>query len=70
MNEPSQLTEQEQIALIAYRIYEQEGRHDGHSAEHWARAQRIVHEQRMGVHDATSQGPGPEALEPPKQVVP
>jgi hypothetical protein len=70
MKEPGHMSEQEQTELIAYRIYEEEGRRDGHSTEHWARAQRIVHEQRMGVHGITCQGPGPEALESPGQLVP
>lgn len=70
MKAPSQMSEQEQTALVAYRIYEEEGCQDGHHAEHWARAQRIVHEQRMGLEDAGRQGPGPESLAPPTHMVP
>lgn len=70
MKEPSQQSEQEQIALVAFRIYEDEGCQPGHQDEHWARAERIVHEQRMGLEDAGRQGPGPESLEPPTHMVP
>lgn len=64
------MSEEEQIALIAYRIYEEEGRRDGQCADHWARAERIVHEQRMAVHEAGRSGPNPDALQPPSQLVP
>lgn len=69
MSDQPLLSEPEQIALIAYRIYEEEGRQDGKDAEHWARAERIVHEQRMAVKE---QAPGcsAEALEPPREMVP
>lgn len=63
------MSEPEQIALVAYRIYEEEGRQNGKEAEHWARAERIVHEQRMAVKEQAP-GPGPEALDPPHDMVP
>jgi len=42
-------TEQERITALAYQIYEKEGRPDGRDQEHWAKAQRAVHEQRLGT---------------------
>jgi Protein of unknown function (DUF2934) len=39
----------EEIACLAYHIYEKEGRPEGKSAEHWARAERAIHEQRVRV---------------------
>ncbi len=68
MNDPSSMSQEEQIARIAYHIYEEEGCQDGHCAEHWARAERIIREQRMGTPH--SDGPGAEALEPPAHMVP
>lgn len=49
MSEPptALLTEQSQIEQLAYRIYETEGRPEGKEAEHWARAERAIHEQRL-----------------------
>lgn len=52
--EPSNsLTEQEHIAIMAHRIYVEEGRQEGKAAEHWARAERAVREQRVPVPSAT-----------------
>ena len=70
MKEPCDMSENEQIALVAYRIYEAEGRQDGQQADHWARAERIVHEQRMGLHEVGRQGGCAESLEPPSEMVP
>ena len=69
MSDPSQMSESEQIAQIAYRIYEEEGHQEGKAAEHWARAERIIHEQRMAVTEQAS-GPCPDALDPPHHMVP
>lgn len=41
------LCEQAQIAQLAYQIYEKDGRPEGCAAEHWARAERAIHEQRL-----------------------
>jgi len=41
------LSEQAQIAQLAFRIYECEGRPEGQAAEHWTRAERAIHEQRL-----------------------
>ncbi len=30
------------IAVVAYRLYEQRGRHDGHDVEDWLMAERLV----------------------------
>ena len=35
---PPSLTQHEQIASLAYRLYEDEGKPDGRADEHWARA--------------------------------
>jgi len=69
MENPECLNEREQIAIIAHRIYEEEGSPDGRAEEHWARAERVVHEQRMGV-EPSREGVSAEALEPPSQMVP
>lgn len=37
----------EEIARLAYQIYEEEGRPEGKSYEHWARAERALREQRV-----------------------
>lgn len=49
-------TEQERIADLAYRIYEEEGRPEGRDQEHWARAEHAVHEQRLGAIVPTDGG--------------
>jgi len=41
----------EEIAALAYRIWEEEGRPEGKSDEHWARAQRCLREQRVPLPD-------------------
>ena len=33
-----------QIARRAYELYEQEGRHDGHSVQDWVKAEREIQE--------------------------
>ncbi|CAN5724054.1 hypothetical protein BH09VER1_BH09VER1_35080 [soil metagenome] len=43
----TRLTEQSQIEQLAFRIYETEGKPEGRAAEHWARAERAIHEQRL-----------------------
>ena len=43
------LSEQEQIAALAHQIYEDEGRPEGLAEEHWARAERSIHEQRLAT---------------------
>jgi hypothetical protein len=40
---PPSLTQHEQIASLAYRLYEDEGKPDGRADEHWARAEEIIH---------------------------
>lgn len=39
----------EEIARLAFQIYEKEGRPEGKMAEHWARAERAIREQRVAV---------------------
>lgn len=64
------ISEQEQIAIMAHRIYEEEGREEGKAAEHWARAERLVREQRVGLPGADRQGASAESLDPPRVMVP
>lgn len=64
------LSEEEQIAIFAYKIYEEEGREGGKADEHWARAERLVREQRMAVAESDRQGASAEALEAPSPMVP
>jgi hypothetical protein len=68
MNTP--LSEQEQIERMAHRIYEEEGCPEGKAEEHWARAERIIHEQRVAVAESDREGVSPEALTSPKPMVP
>jgi hypothetical protein len=68
MDQP--LSEQEQIAIVAHRIYEDEGRPSGKADEHWARAERVVREQRLGVSGTEREGASVEALAPPEDRVP
>lgn len=44
---PEELGEQAQIAQLAFRIYESEGCPEGRAADHWAKAERAIHEQRL-----------------------
>ncbi len=37
-----------EVARVAYELYEQRGREDGHDFEDWLRAERIVQERRTG----------------------
>jgi len=64
------LSEQEQIETLAHRIYEDEGCPEGCAQEHWARAERIIHEQRIATKESDREGISPEALESPKPMVP
>lgn len=70
MKDPENQNEEEQIAIIAYRIYESEGYPEGRSDEHWARAARIAHAQRTGAAiDKEGDSPA-DALTPPSSMVP
>jgi Protein of unknown function (DUF2934) len=46
---PPSLTQHEQIESLAYRLYEDEERPNGRTDEHWARAEEIIHFQRMAI---------------------
>jgi len=48
---PRPLTEQEEIESLAYRLYEDEGRPEGKASEHWAKAEVIIHAQRLAIID-------------------
>ncbi len=64
------MTEREHIAALAYKFYEDDGRQDGHAAEHWAKAERAVKEQRMPVPEADRMGPDASMLDTSGEVVP
>ena len=64
------LSEQEQIEKMAHRIYEDEGCPEGCADEHWARAERIIHEQRVAVAESDREGADPQALASTKPMVP
>lgn len=49
---PPAPTEHEQIADLAYRLYEDEGKPNGRADEHWARAEEFIHSQRLAVATA------------------
>ena len=46
---PRPLTEQEEIESLAYRLYEDQGRPEGKASEHWAKAEAIIHAQRLAI---------------------
>ena len=46
---PPSLTEHEEIENFAYRLYEDEGKPEGRADEHWARAERFIHAERLAV---------------------
>jgi hypothetical protein len=41
----SYLDEEAEIAALAYRFYEEEGRPEGRASDHWLRAERELREQ-------------------------
>ena len=43
------LTEQEETESLAYRLYEDEGKPEGHAQEHWAKAEQFVRAQRLAI---------------------
>lgn len=50
----------DEIARLAYKIYEEEGRPDGHAPEHWCRAIRLLREQRVPLppsHEGAAKHP-------------
>lgn len=44
------MSREEQIRLIAYRLWEEEGRPQGRHLDHWLRAESIWREQQIGEH--------------------
>ena len=53
---------QEEIAARARKIYEQEGRLEGHSLDHWMRAERELREQLSHAGGSNGQAqPPPES---------
>lgn len=44
----------EEIARLAFQIYEEEGCPEGKTAEHWARAERAIREQRVAIPPQSS----------------
>jgi hypothetical protein len=62
---PCPLTEHEEIESLAYRLYEDEGKPEGHAEKHWAKAEEIIHAQRSAIA-AASEEPflqGPQILD-------
>lgn len=45
------------IAMVAYRLYEQRGRHDGHDVEDWLMAERLVAANGTGSTGGTTETP-------------
>jgi DUF2934 family protein len=43
------LTEQEETKSLAYRLYEDEGKPEGHGQEHWAKAEQFIRAQRLAI---------------------
>ena len=43
------LTEQEETESLAYRLYEDEGKPEGHAQEHWAKAEQFIRAQRLAI---------------------
>lgn len=48
----------DEIARLAYKIYEEEGRPEGHAEEHWCRAIRLLREQRVPLPDPHNEAGG------------
>jgi DUF2934 family protein len=46
---PPSLTEHQRVESLAYRLYEDEGKPDGRADEYWARAEGIIHSQRLAI---------------------
>lgn len=45
------------IAMVAYRLYEQRGRHDGHDVDDWLMAERLVAANGTGSTAGTTETP-------------
>jgi hypothetical protein len=61
----------EEIAKVAYELYERDGKQDGKDREHWLEAERIVRARRMEYGKAESgRGAAPKAkpAAPPKEA--
>jgi hypothetical protein len=59
---PPPVSKHEEIEILAYRIYEDEGKPEGRAEEHWARAEEFVHAQQLAIAAASekSEGAGSE----------
>ena len=44
----SGIIDDQEVARVAYELYEQRGREDGHDLEDWLKAKQIVKERRAG----------------------
>jgi hypothetical protein len=52
---------EDEVRLIAYGIWEQEGSYDGHDVEHWLRAEAIWEEKQKPVLKTDSKKPEAQA---------
>lgn len=57
----------DEIAKVAYELYERDGRQDGKDREHWLEAERIVRARRMTQEKAES---GHATAPKPKKAAP
>lgn len=58
-------TEHEQIADLAFRIYEQDGQPEGMAEEHWIRAEQALKTLKQNeVPEAETPEPSPENFRP------
>jgi hypothetical protein len=60
------MAREEEIKLIAYQIWEQEGCSDGHDREHWYRAETIWEQQKK--KEMVAAKPIAAAISPAKQI--
>jgi hypothetical protein len=59
------MTREDEIRVIAYSIWEQEGCRDGYDCEHWLKAE-VIWEEQQGKNRATARGS--EAGTAPRKV--
>ena len=62
------MAKEDEIKLIAYKLWEDEGRVNGRDREHWYQAETIWEQQHQ--EKAPVFNPGVEVKQPVKQIVP
>jgi hypothetical protein len=70
MNTPSDSPAKDDIARVAYAIWEAEGRPEGCDHEHWMRAKTVIEEGRAEVEFPESAAPGDQDDRAPRPVQP